>query len=71
MHRYEEDRWSVPCRDGSGRLRELVVFVTDAADVAMLAPPGEAAVIGLADVGAAKDALTEAQIRAVARRQSR
>lgn len=67
---YEDDRWSVLCRDGAGRARDLIVFVTDSADIALQAPPGEVAVIGLSQVGDVEQALTEAHIRAVARRQS-
>lgn len=66
----QDDRWSILCRDGAGRARDLVVFVTEAADIAVHVPPGEVAVIGLNQVGEVKHALTEAQIKAVARRHS-
>jgi len=65
-----EDSWSVLCRDGVGRARDLIVFVTESADIAVQAPPGEVAVIAVSQVGDVKQALSEAQIRAVARRQS-
>lgn len=66
----DDDRWSVLCRDGAGRARDLIVYVTESADIALHAPPGEVAVIGPNQVGEVKQALTEAQVSAVARRQS-
>jgi hypothetical protein len=65
-----DDQWFIPCRDGAGRPRNLIVFVTDSADIALHAPPGEVAVISSNHAGEVKDAITAAQIRAVARRQS-
>lgn len=65
-----EDRWSIPCRDGAGRPRTLIVFITDSADIAVNSPPGEVAVISSHQAGDVKDALTAAQIKSVARRQS-
>jgi hypothetical protein len=66
----QDDRWSILCRDGAGRARDLVVFVTESADIALQAPPGEVAVIGPNQVGDVKHALSEAHIEAVARRQT-
>lgn len=66
----DDDRWSILCRDGAGRARDLIVFVTESADIALQAPPGEVAVIGVSQVGDVKQALSEAQVRAIARRQS-
>jgi hypothetical protein len=67
----EEDRWPIPCRDGTGRTRELLVFITATADIALHAPPGEVAVITPNQIADVKATLTHAQIRAVAKRQAR
>ena len=48
----------------------LIVFVTAAADIALQAPPGEVAVVAPNQVADLKDALTQAHIRALARRQT-
>jgi hypothetical protein len=66
----EEDRWLLPCRDGAGRTRELLVFVTASADIALQAPPGEVAVVTPNQIADVKATLTHAQIRAVAKHQA-
>jgi hypothetical protein len=65
-----EDQWPIACRDGARRTRELRVFVTASADIALQAPPGEVAVITPNQVADVKATLTHAQIRAVAKRQA-
>ena len=67
----EGDQWSIPCRAGAGRIRELFIFVTASADVALHAPPGEVAVITPNQIADVKATLTHAHIRAVAKRQAR
>jgi hypothetical protein len=66
----DEDQWPIACRDGAGRTRKLLVFVTASADIALQAPPGEIAVVGPNQIADVKATLTHAQIRAVAKRQA-
>jgi hypothetical protein len=71
MRSDEENRWSILCRDGAGRARDLIVFLTESADIALQVPPGEVAVIGSNQAGQLRDVLTQAQVKALARRQAR
>jgi hypothetical protein len=51
--------WSVTCRDLAGRRRDVTVFVSND-KVVLVAPPGEAAVLGPLDVGRLRAALRDA-----------
>ena len=53
--------WSVGCRDLSGRRRDVTVFVSQD-KVVLVAPPGEAAVLGPLDVGRLRAALRDAVV---------
>ncbi|MEC3973682.1 hypothetical protein [Amycolatopsis sp. H20-H5] len=55
------DEWSVSCRDLAGRRRDLTVFV-NSDKVVLVAPPGEAAVLGPLDVGRLRAALRDAVV---------
>ncbi len=59
------DEWSVGCRDLAGRRRDVTVFVSSD-KIVLVAPPGEAAVLGPLDVGRLRAALRDAVV-AVAR----
>ena len=51
--------WSIGCRDLAGRRRDVTVFVNND-KVVLVAPPGEAAVLGPLDVGRLRAALRDA-----------
>lgn len=53
--------WSVGCRDLAGRRRDVTVFVSND-KVVLVAPPGEAAVLGPLDVGRLRAALRDAVV---------
>ncbi|OKA04640.1 hypothetical protein [Amycolatopsis regifaucium] len=55
------DEWSVGCRDLAGRRRDVTVFVS-ADKIVLVAPPGEAAVLGPLDVGRLRAALRDAVV---------
>ena len=55
------DEWSIACRDLAGRRTTVTVLVsTD--KVVLVAPPGEAAVLGPLDVGRLRAALRDAVV---------
>lgn len=55
----QRDEWAVPCRDLSGRRREMTIFAsTDR--VVVVAPPGETAILAPLDVGRLRAALRDA-----------
>jgi hypothetical protein len=55
------DEWSIACRDLAGRRTAVTVFVsTD--KIVLMAPPGEAAVLGPLDVGRLRAALRDAVV---------
>ncbi len=56
-----QGEWSVGCRDLSGRRRDVTVFVSQD-KVVLVAPPGEAAVLGPLDVGRLRAALRDAVV---------
>ncbi|SHH10146.1 hypothetical protein [Streptoalloteichus hindustanus] len=56
--------WTVSCRDGAGRRRELVVSVRDG-QVVLVPPSGEAVALTLLAVGRLRAALREAVVAAV------
>ncbi len=62
------DRWArtVRCQDFAGRLRHLLVIVTDRG-IGLVAPAGESAFVGIEDIAAVKQALTEAHLEAMHR----
>ncbi|MDQ7810613.1 hypothetical protein Q5425_43395 [Amycolatopsis sp. A133] len=53
--------WSIGCRDLAGRRRDVTVFVSHD-KVVLVAPPGEAAVLGPLDVGRLRAALRDAVV---------
>ena len=53
--------WSIGCRDLAGRRRDVTVFVNND-KVVLVAPPGEAAVLGPLDVGRLRAALRDAVV---------
>ncbi|WP_340683341.1 hypothetical protein [Amycolatopsis coloradensis] len=55
------DEWSVGCRDLAGRRRDVTVFVSSD-KIVLVAPPGEAAVLGPLDVGRLRAALRDAVV---------
>ncbi|KAA2253327.1 hypothetical protein F0L68_33505 [Solihabitans fulvus] len=55
--------WHIPCRDATGRARHLHVKVTDDHQIAVIAPPGEAAYISPAHYGELRDALQTGWLR--------
>lgn len=55
------DEWSINCRDLAGRRRDVTVFVSSD-KVVLVAPPGEAAVLGPLDVGRLRAALRDAVV---------
>ncbi|RZQ59714.1 hypothetical protein [Amycolatopsis suaedae] len=55
------DEWSVSCRDLAGRKRDLTIFTSNDR-VVLVAPPGEAAVLGPLDVGRLRAALRDAVV---------
>ncbi|MEU6643320.1 hypothetical protein ABZ863_12300 [Saccharomonospora sp. NPDC046836] len=57
------NEWAVSCRDLAGRRRELTVLVSSDR-VVLIAPPGEAAVLGPLDVGRLRAALRDAVVEA-------
>jgi hypothetical protein len=61
---------SVRCLDWSGRDRHLVVFLTEAGDLALIAPPGEVAIIPPGRIAEVQEAFNEAHVKAIARRIS-
>jgi hypothetical protein len=56
------DEWSVGCRDLAGRRRDVTVFVSSDDKIVLVAPPGEAAVLGPLDVGRLRAALRDAVV---------
>lgn len=56
------DEWSISCRDLAGRKRNVTVFVSSD-KVVLVAPPGEAAVLGPLDVGRLRAALRDAVVK--------
>lgn len=60
--RDERDEWSVGCRDLAGRRRDLTVFVGTDDKIVLVAPPGEAAVLGPLEVGRLRAALRDAVV---------
>jgi hypothetical protein len=56
------DEWSVGCRDLAGRRRDLTVFVGTDDKIVVVAPPGEAAVLGPLEVGRLRAALRDAVV---------
>jgi hypothetical protein len=65
-----QERWAtvVPCTDLFGRPRHATITLTDADEVAFVAPPGGAALFQPGDVNKLQQALTSAQVEAVDRR---
>lgn len=65
-----QDTWEakVACRDGHGRKREAKVVITDTADVALITPPGDAAVWNPNDLKKLVEAVWAAQLEALTRR---
>ncbi|GAA3583944.1 hypothetical protein GCM10022222_80820 [Amycolatopsis ultiminotia] len=57
-----QDEWSVGCRDLAGRRRDLTVFVSSEDKIVIVAPPGEAAVLGPLEVGRLRAALRDAVV---------
>lgn len=55
------DEWSIGCRDLAGRRRDVTVFVSSD-KIVLVAPPGEAAVLGPLDVGRLRAALRDAVV---------
>jgi hypothetical protein len=55
------DEWSISCRDLAGRRTDVTVFVSSD-KVVIVAPPGEAAVLGPLDVGRLRAALRDALV---------
>ena len=55
------DEWSITCRDLAGRRRDVTVFVSSD-KVVLVAPPGEAVVLGPLDVGRLRAALRDAVV---------
>lgn len=61
---------AIPCEDGSGRQRDLTVYLSRDARVVVSAPPGESGILDPRAVEALKQALTDAQVEAIHRRRS-
>lgn len=53
-------RWIAPCRDIAGRRRELVVTPAEDGHIALIAPPGEVAVLDQLAAGQRRGALRDA-----------
>jgi hypothetical protein len=64
------EKWeqTVPCRDGFDRERYAQVVITDTNDVALIPPPGGAAVFHPGDIGRVQEVLLAAQMEAIHRR---
>lgn len=60
----QQDQWIIQCRDPFGRTRSVLVFLSEAGEVALLAPPGESAILGPVAVGELHEALDRATIAA-------
>ncbi|GAB3384830.1 hypothetical protein [Amycolatopsis echigonensis] len=56
------NEWTVGCRDLAGRRRDVTVFVSSDDKVVLVAPPGEAAVLGPLEVGRLRAALRDAVV---------
>ncbi|WP_033295299.1 hypothetical protein [Amycolatopsis jejuensis] len=56
------NEWAIGCRDLAGRRRDVTVFVSSDDKVVVVAPPGEAAVLGPLEVGRLRAALRDAVV---------
>jgi len=62
----ERNEWTIGCRDLAGRRRDVTVFVSSDDKVVVVAPPGEAAVLGPLEVGRLRAALRDAVVATAA-----
>jgi hypothetical protein len=60
------NEWAISCRDLAGRRRDVTVFVSSDDKVVVVAPPGEAAVLGPLEVGRLRAALRDAVVATAA-----
>lgn len=60
----------LPCRDATGRQRDLQVVETRLGEISIIVPPGQSATVTADQVEAVRRALDEARTRAMGRQSS-